>query len=367
MIYLDNAATSLPKAPGVAERWSTPSNRPWATRAGPPRSPLAASRIAFEAREELASFLGVPDSRRLAFTKNATEALNLVIMGAVPPGGLIAVSSLEHNSVMRPARRLEASEASSSWCSPATAGKPDPKSLAAALAASPRPPRPDRGEQRHRGDPPFEEVAASAAPPARPSSWTGARRPAISRSHWRHSALRPSASRATRASSALRARADWLGQGFDPHPSSRAARAATRPLELQPRALPDRYEAGTQNAPALAGLLGPCASSPGRARGVERREAALRERLVGRPRGNPEPDGSSAPPRGEQRAGVSMAARGLSPGELALELGRRAASRPARPPLRPLGPRGPRHPESGAGPSGSRRDSSRPNRRSTKP
>ncbi len=65
MIYLDNAATSHPKAPGVAEamvRFMAD------TGASPGRGthPLAraADRLLFSARERCAAFLGVPEPGR---------------------------------------------------------------------------------------------------------------------------------------------------------------------------------------------------------------------------------------------------------------------------------------------------------------
>lgn len=110
MIYLDNAATSFPKAPGVAEAVAASiASLPGST--GRASHPLAveASRRLFAARNALAGFLGMADSSRLVFTKNATEALNLAILGSVPDGGRVLCSSLEHNAVMRPLRHLEES------------------------------------------------------------------------------------------------------------------------------------------------------------------------------------------------------------------------------------------------------------------
>ena len=138
MIYLDNAATSFPKAPGVAAAVLR-----CLTGAGSPgrashRLALEASRIQYQAREACAALFGVRDPQRLAFTKNATEALNLVILGRVPPGGCVAVSSLEHNAVMRPLRHLEAARGVRLWWSPSTpAAGPIPGPCA-------RPWRPDR-------------------------------------------------------------------------------------------------------------------------------------------------------------------------------------------------------------------------------
>ena len=139
MIYLDNAATSFPKAPGVAAAVAAAIDSPLGN-AGRPSSMsgLGAARIAFEAREALARLFGVAAPSRFVFAKNATEALNLVIMGSVKPGGKVAMSGLEHNSVCRPVRRLELERGVQSlvfFCD--ESGHPDSASLDAALEAKP--------------------------------------------------------------------------------------------------------------------------------------------------------------------------------------------------------------------------------------
>lgn len=49
---------------------------------------------------------GAPDSSRFAFTENATAALNQAIKGLLRPGDHVITTSVEHNSVMRPLRRM---------------------------------------------------------------------------------------------------------------------------------------------------------------------------------------------------------------------------------------------------------------------
>jgi cysteine desulfurase family protein len=103
VIYLDNAATSFPKPPEVAEAIQDFLTR----RAGNPgRSghslALAADAVVAETRRSLASLFGVRDPSRLAFTLNATEALNLAMYGLLRPGDRVVTTSMEHNSVSRP-------------------------------------------------------------------------------------------------------------------------------------------------------------------------------------------------------------------------------------------------------------------------
>jgi len=107
-IYLDNAATSFPKPPEVAERMNRIIRE---TALSPGRAAhrfsLAASRVIFNARELCAGFFGCPDSSRVAFTANVTEALNIGILGLLASGDRVLATGVEHNSVMRPLRHLE--------------------------------------------------------------------------------------------------------------------------------------------------------------------------------------------------------------------------------------------------------------------
>ncbi len=109
MIYFDNAATSWPKPPGVAEAMVHFLND---VGANPGRSAhrlsVESARIVYAAREAVARLFNAPDPLRVVFGHNATEALNLALRGLLRPGDHVIVSSMEHNSVMRPLRALEA-------------------------------------------------------------------------------------------------------------------------------------------------------------------------------------------------------------------------------------------------------------------
>lgn len=108
MIYLDNAATSWPKPPGVAEAMAGALTRAGGNpgRAGH-RLSLASGHIMYDVREALAEFFGAPDPLRVIFTQNATHALNLALHGLLRPGARVVCTSMEHNGVMRPLRALE--------------------------------------------------------------------------------------------------------------------------------------------------------------------------------------------------------------------------------------------------------------------
>jgi cysteine desulfurase family protein len=128
MIYLDNAATSFPKPKEVALAMNTFMND---IGANPGRSghrlSIGAARTVFNAREKVSSLFGVGDPLRVIFCANATEGLNLAIRGLLRPGDHVITSSIEHNSVMRPLRRLEAQgvELAVAGCSPEGILDPD--------------------------------------------------------------------------------------------------------------------------------------------------------------------------------------------------------------------------------------------------
>lgn len=108
MIYLDNSATTFPKPREVAERMSECMRKYCANpgRSGHRMSMQIGNEI-YECREKLAHLFNVPFPGRVIFTANATEALNIVIKGLVKKGDHVVVTSMEHNSVLRPIHRLK--------------------------------------------------------------------------------------------------------------------------------------------------------------------------------------------------------------------------------------------------------------------
>ncbi|RLB70758.1 MAG: cysteine desulfurase [Deltaproteobacteria bacterium] len=108
MIYLDNAATSFPKPKTVSAAMIDYLEN---VGASPGRSghhlAAAAGRILFQTRKALTRLFKLNDPGRIIFSENATAALNLALFGLLLPGDRVLVSGLEHNSVMRPLRRLE--------------------------------------------------------------------------------------------------------------------------------------------------------------------------------------------------------------------------------------------------------------------
>ena len=102
MIYLDSSATSFLKPPQVAEAVFRSFNTIGNAGRGAHAPTLNASRLIYDTREKLAALFGAPDPSRIAFTCNATEALNIAIHGAIHPGEHVITTACEHNSVLRP-------------------------------------------------------------------------------------------------------------------------------------------------------------------------------------------------------------------------------------------------------------------------
>jgi cysteine desulfurase family protein len=109
IIYFDNAATSWPKPP---ETTAAMQNYLQNIGGSPGRSghrlSVEAARIVYDTREKLAQLFNVADPLRIVLTRNATEGLNIAVFGFLKPGDHVITSGMEHNSVMRPLRAMEA-------------------------------------------------------------------------------------------------------------------------------------------------------------------------------------------------------------------------------------------------------------------
>lgn len=108
MVYLDNAATSYPKAPGVASAMADYVEKVGATiNRSSYASAQEAGLVTLSLRERLCHLFNHPDPTHAVLTPGATAGLNMVIKGLLRPGDHCLVSSMEHNAVMRPLVQLE--------------------------------------------------------------------------------------------------------------------------------------------------------------------------------------------------------------------------------------------------------------------
>lgn len=105
MVYLNNAATAWPKAPGVAETVARKLTE----------LPHHAGRAGFSApdptdncRSQLADLLKIGDPNRIVFCQNSTHALNIALHGFPwRENATIITTNAEHNSVLRPLYYLQ--------------------------------------------------------------------------------------------------------------------------------------------------------------------------------------------------------------------------------------------------------------------
>ena len=106
MIYLDNAATTYPKPQSVI----LASNDAVRNCANPGRSgyklAINASDKIFNCRQKAADFFNLKNVENCILTPSCTVSLNTVIYGTLKKGDHVVISSLEHNSVLRPIKRL---------------------------------------------------------------------------------------------------------------------------------------------------------------------------------------------------------------------------------------------------------------------
>ena len=102
MIYMDNAATTIHKPEEVRAAVMAAFDTMGNAGRGASVPALDASRIIYGTREKLARLFHAGDPRRIVFTANSTESLNIALKGLFSKGDHVITTVLEHNSVLRP-------------------------------------------------------------------------------------------------------------------------------------------------------------------------------------------------------------------------------------------------------------------------
>ena len=102
MIYLDSAATTLQKPPGVARAMAEAVGRMSSPGRGDYGPAQRASRTLLSLREKAAALFGLSRPEQVILTCNATHGLNLAVKTLVRPGARVLLSGWEHNAVTRP-------------------------------------------------------------------------------------------------------------------------------------------------------------------------------------------------------------------------------------------------------------------------
>jgi cysteine desulfurase family protein len=285
IIYLNNAATSYPKAPGV-EPAMVRALRGWGLTPGraSPAGEDGAARTIYQARSALARLLGAPDPARLIFTMNATDSLNLALTGLLRDGGHVVTTSMEHNSVARPLRHLAERGVTITRVPCDGAGRLDPAEIAAALRPETQlivlthasnvtgtlmPVAEVVAIARQRTIPVLVDAAQTAGCAAMDLGGLGADYVAFTG----HKALLGPPGVGVL----------YVGDTQRLAPMRVGGTGSQSEHDRQPEALPDRYEAGTPNVVGIAGLG--AAAEFLLERGVaevRRHERALVARLLGR-------------------------------------------------------------------------------------
>ncbi len=105
-VYFDNAATTFPK-PAAVRRAAAQAILYTGGNPGRGGHILAkrAGEAVYHARQTAAEMFGA-EPEHVVFTLNCTHALNLAIYGALRQGDHVILSSMEHNSVLRPVAAL---------------------------------------------------------------------------------------------------------------------------------------------------------------------------------------------------------------------------------------------------------------------
>lgn len=135
MIYFDNAATGGTKPCEVINAVTAALQ----VCANPGRSShslsVACSERVYACRRLLCEFFGGYSCERVVFTKNCTEALNLVLLGTLRAGDHVVSTVAEHNSVLRPLQYSEDTGVSVSLAPLTARGEVDIAALAAMVRA----------------------------------------------------------------------------------------------------------------------------------------------------------------------------------------------------------------------------------------
>ena len=106
--YLDNAATTYPKPPGVVAAVCDYMEHNGASAGrGAYRAALESRQIIDDCRAAIARLFAAGPDCHVCFTLNGTDGLNMAIKGLVRPGDHVVTTAMDHNSVLRPLWALQ--------------------------------------------------------------------------------------------------------------------------------------------------------------------------------------------------------------------------------------------------------------------
>lgn len=282
--YLDYAATSAVRPPEVVEAVAeflsgvgcTPGR-------GGHSGAVEAARVTFRCRRAVSRVLGLPgDPGRIAFMSNATHALNAALAGMLAPGDAVVFSQYDHNAVLRPVHylarnrgveaRMLAGDRAGGWDLDQAARLLDGArmlvvNLASNVLGTVAPLEPLCRLARQAG----AVVVADAAQAGGHVDLDLAAAGVAAVAFTGHKGLL-----GPQGTGGL-----WVREDLDLEPVTHGGTGGDSRRREMPAGMPDRLEAGTGNAPGLAGLLAGCRFLERRGlAAVHAHEMALKARLL---------------------------------------------------------------------------------------
>ena len=107
-IYLDNAATSFPKPKEVATAvYDFMVNNGTSSGRGSYKKAMQSDYIVYECRKLIGKLFNFDNPKKVVFTSNVTDSLNIAMRGILKQNDHVITSSLEHNAVWRCLKTLE--------------------------------------------------------------------------------------------------------------------------------------------------------------------------------------------------------------------------------------------------------------------
>ena len=108
MIYLDNAATSFPKPKEVATAvYDFMVNNGTSSGRGSYKKAMQSDYIVYECRKLIGKLFNFDNPKKVVFTSNVTDSLNIAMRGILKENDHVITSSLEQNAVWRCLKTLE--------------------------------------------------------------------------------------------------------------------------------------------------------------------------------------------------------------------------------------------------------------------
>lgn len=255
-VYLNNAATSYPKPPevirAVTEALSHMGGSPGR---GGQRVSKAASHTVWQARQAVAALFGIRDPRRVIFTSNATEALNLAIHGILRPGDHVVTTLMEHNSVLRPLNVLERMGVANTKVAASPDGYVEPARIQEAIRPNTRLIITIHGSNVTGTLLPIEEIGAIARERGIPYLVDAAQTAGIVPIDVQRAGISLLACPGHKGLLGPQGTGFlYISEDLILEPLKQGGTGAYSELETQPEVLPERYESGSLNTPGLAGL-----------------------------------------------------------------------------------------------------------------